>query len=269
MILKNPDNTETYYQTLGNRSAKTLVLLHGIGADCGMWQPQMKKYANRGYHLLVPDLFGHGRSSKLSHITLSDWHNQINWLLERHDIKKCTLIGVSMGGVITQSFVVNYLDKVEKAIVVDSFSELKTYKEKLLGFSAVVGFNLFKFLGKKFLSKGMELNYSQSYAQPARDYFQKVSLNLDLNQMILARKAINKIDDLEKLKSITLPTLVIVGAQLGQWFIEVNRKIANSLPNSQFVILENSIDPSNLVNPVEFDRYVLEFLQRESLDSPT
>ena len=88
-------------------------------------------------------------------------------------------------------------------------------------------------------------------------------MNVDLNQMILARFAINQINVLDQLKSITIPALVIVGAEFGQFFIEINRKIADSLPNSEFIILEQSMDPSNLVNPVEFDKQVLRFLKKE------
>ncbi|MDY6897862.1 MAG: alpha/beta hydrolase [Cyanobacteriota bacterium] len=216
--------------------------------------------APQGYHLLVPDLFGHGFSSKLNNINLSDWNNQIIWLLEHNNVEKCTLIGASMGGVIAQSFVVAHPLMVEKIIITDSFGELSTFKEKILGFSAIVGFNLFKILGTKILSQGMRSTYKAEYARLAQDYFEKVSLNVDLHQMVLARKAINRIDVLEKLKSITIPALVIVGVDFGQSFIEINRKIADSFPNSEFVVLEKSIDPSNLVNPAEFDQQVLEFL---------
>ena len=265
MILKNPDGTQTYYKAFGDRNSETetLFLLHGIGADHEMWKPQIQKYPSLGYHLLVPDLFGHGLSSKLSHIDLSDWHNQINWLLENNYVKKCTLIGASMGGVIAQSFVIDRPYMVEKMIVTDSFGELSTFKEKILGLSQVLGFNLFKILGKKMLSQGMHSTYNAKYAREAQEYFERVSLNLDLNQMIMARKAINRIYVLEKLKAITIPALIIVGAEFGQWFIEINRKIADSLPNSEFVVLEQSMDPSNLVNPVEFDRQVLRFLKQE------
>ncbi|MGD1911318.1 MAG: alpha/beta fold hydrolase [Rivularia sp. (in: cyanobacteria)] len=270
LILKNPDGTITNYKTFGSQpplkrdgTSKTLLLLHGIGADNAMWQLQMQRYASLGYHVVVPDLFGHGLSSKLSNIDLSDWHNQISWLLENNNVEKCTLIGASMGGVIAQSFLVAHRDMVETIIIADSFGELSTFKEKMLGISAVFGFYLFKILGKNMLAKGMYTTYKATYAYVAQEYFEKVSLNVDLNQMILARKAINQIDVLDQLKSITIPALVIVGAEFGQFFIEINRKIADSLPNSEFIILEQSMDPSNLVNPVEFDKQVLRFLKKE------
>ena len=112
----------------------------------------------------------------------------------------------------------------------------------------------------------MRSTYKAEYAGLAQDYFERVSLNVDLNQIVLARKAINRIDILDKLKSITIPALVIVGADFGKSFIEINRKIADSFPNSEFAILEKSIDPSNLVNPIEFDKQVLRFLTFSTLE---
>jgi pimeloyl-ACP methyl ester carboxylesterase len=263
MILKHPDGTETFYETRGDPASSTLLLLHGIGADHAMWQPQLDRYAHAGYRLLAPDLFGHGRSSKLNHIDLADWRRQLNWLLQANQVEKCTLIGASMGGVIAQSFVVNHPHLVEKLIITDSFGELKTVKEKLLGFSQVVGFHLFKLLGNKMLAKGMQATYKAAYAHAARDYFAQVSLTVDLNQMILARKAINRIDVLDDLKKLRLPALILVGAEFGRAFIETNRKIADALPNAKFIILEQSMDPSNLVNPVNFDKQVFKFLQTD------
>lgn len=264
MILQNPDGSETYYLELGNRSSETLLLLHGIGADHAMWQPQMKPYTDAGFHVLIPDLFGHGRSAKLTHPHLSSWHHQISWLLAHTTTATCTPVGVSMGGVIAQSFTVNHSSRVKRLIIADSFGQIHTVKEKLLGYSQIIGFNLFKLLGKQLLANGLRHTYRASHAKKAQDYFGNVCLKADLNQLILARKAINQIDVLAPLNAITIPALVMVGADLGQSFITINQKIADALPNAEFVILEQSMDPSNLVNPDGFDRQVLRFLNRKS-----
>ncbi len=261
MLLTNPDGTETFYQSVGDDAHDTLLLLHGIGADHAMWQPQIDSFPAQGYRLLVPDLFGHGRSSKLDHISLADWYNQIIWLLQENNVTKVTLIGASMGGVIAQSFVVEYPDFVEKLIICDSFGELKSFQEKMLGISQVFGFHLFKLLGHKMLARGMRSTYKAEYAQAARDYFAQTSLDVDFNQLILARKAINQIDVLMELQKVNIPALIVAGADFGESFIEINRKIANALPNANFVILEKSMDPSNLVNPTKFNEQVLLFLQ--------
>ncbi len=103
-------------------------------------------------------------------------------------------------------------------VVSDSFGELKSVLERILGFSQVFGFHAFKFIGHKALAKGMASSYKASYANHARTYFENVSLSLDFDQLILARKAINKIDVLDDLAQVSCPALVMVGKDFGDFF---------------------------------------------------
>ncbi len=261
MIIENPDGTKTFIREEGNPSSEVVLFLHGIGADHQMWEPQIQAFAEKGFYVLVPDLLGHGQSSKIENLDLLDWENQINELLKSKGISKCILVGVSMGGAIAQSFAKNNSEKVSKLVLSDTFGELKTVQEKVLGFSQVIGFKLYKVLGGRMLAMGMESAYKAPFAKRAKDYFSKVSMNVDFDQMILARKAINKIDVIGKINGENIPSLVIVGEEFGKSFVEINRKIANGIEGSKFVVLEKSMDPSNLVNPEGFNKEVLDFLQ--------
>ncbi|MGD9144874.1 MAG: alpha/beta hydrolase, partial [Anaerolineae bacterium] len=69
------------------------------------------------------------------------------------------------------------------------------------------------------------------------------------------------IDAIQRIEGDGMPTLVMVGDQFGDAFIEINRKIADGIKGSKFVVLTDSMDPSNLVNPVAFNREVLAFLK--------
>lgn len=259
MILQHKNGYETYYETYGDENNPAIVLLHGIGADHTMWEPQKNFFSFADFFVITPDLLAHGKSSKVKTLSLLDWVVQLEDLLDHLDIHKVTLIGMSMGGVIAQFFAVTSPDRLERLVVSDSFGELKTLVEKFLGFSQVLGFRIFKLLGNQILSKGMASSYKADYAIFAKDYFQKVSLTVDLNQMVLARKAINKINVLEKLKSIKVPALVLVGSEFGKSFVAINKKIAVAL-RAKLVVIPNSMDPSNLVNPVAFNQIVLSFL---------
>lgn len=259
MIFKNDNGIITYYEEYGDRSKPSLLLLHGIGADNKMWNPQKELYANEGFHVIIPDLLAHGNSSKVKSLSLDDWSKQLEELMDFLTVKKVTLIGVSMGGVIAQHYITNNPERIERLIVSDSFGELKSVKEKILGFSQVVGFKLFKLLGNKALAKGMASTYKADYAHLAKKYFSDVCMEVDLDQMIMARKAINKIDVLEQLEKVRVPRLVMVGNNFGKSFRSINEKIAKSL-GIQVVVLANSMDPSNLVNPVDFNNKVLQFL---------
>ena len=261
MIINNSDGAVTFFQETGNPDNEAMVLLHGIGADHQMWEPQIGAFANQGYFVLAPDLLGHGRSSKLTSLALRDWENQINDLLAHKGLAHCILIGVSMGGVIAQSYAMHYPEKVSRLILSDTFGELKTWKEKALGFSQILGFRIYKILGPKMLAKGMASTYKAPFARLARDYFVRISEQVDFDQLILARKSINKIDAIGKIDGRRIPALVMVGDQFGNSFIEANRKIAAGITGAKFVVLKDAMDPSNLVNPAAFNREVLAFLQ--------
>ncbi|MDZ7792961.1 MAG: alpha/beta hydrolase [Spirochaetia bacterium] len=260
MEFRHKNNLVTYYETYGNPQNSTLVLLHGIGADTNMWKHQRKIFSENGYHVIALDLLTHGKSSKMKDLSLYDWSNQITELMEYLSIEKATLIGVSMGGVIAQHFAITYPNKLANLVISDSFGELKSFKERMLGYSQILGFRIFKVLGKKMLAKGMASTYKADYAQEAKSYFQEISLTVDLDQMIIARKAINKVDLLILLKEIDKPSLVMVGNQFGKSFIDINRKISDAL-KIELLVIEDSMDPSNLVNPVRFNELVLNFLE--------
>ena len=111
------------------------------------------------------------------------------------------------------------------------------------------------------LAKGMASAYKAPFAKQAKEYFSQVSLSVEFDQLVLARKAINRINVIGKIDGNQIPTLVLVGNQFGKSFVEINRKIANGISGSKFMILENSMDPSNLVNPEDFNKKVLQFLK--------
>ncbi len=261
MNVKNTDGTETVYSAFGHATNEVIVLLHGIGGDRKMWQPQVEEFASNGFYVLVPDLLGHGQSSKMKQLTLQDWENQIRDLLRVHQHESCILVGVSLGGVIAQSFAVHHPSMVSQLVLSDTFAELKSPIEKVLGCSQVIGFWIFKLLGAAAMAKGMASTYKAPFAKQAKDYFVNVSLEADFDQLILSRRAINRIDVIEELRELNIPTLVMVGDRFGDFFIAINRKIADAVEGSKFVVLNNAMDPSNLVNPIRFNQEVLAFLK--------
>lgn len=246
--------------TRGNIANPAILLLHGIGADHLMWHLQMDNFADKGYFVIAPDLLGHGETENVSSITLEDWNKQILDILYSYSIESAIIVGVSMGGVIAQSFAINHEHKVNQLILSDTFCELKSLQEKMLGYSQVVGFHIFKLLGSKMLSKGMASTYKADFAYYAKEYFISADRTFDFQQLIHARKAINKADFKAKLTNLNVPSLVLVGNELGKDFVEINKKIADNLINSKFVILEKAMDPSCLTNPQKFNEEVLCFI---------
>lgn len=102
--------------------------------------------------------------------------------------------------------------------------------------------------------------YKQDFAAEAREYLYQRSLNANFDELLKARKAINTIRILGQLSELEVPSLVTVGAEFGTSFIEINRKIADKLAGSEFVVIPESMDPSPLVNPGRFNAELERFL---------
>jgi 3-oxoadipate enol-lactonase len=260
MYLEKEKNIKIYYETYGSPENTPMVLIHGIGADHNMFKLQIEKYKKRGLYLIVPDLRGHGKSSKVKSLELSDWVKDIEDLMNHLNLKKAILLGISMGGVIVQKFIMRHPEKVSKVILSDTFGELKTLNEKFAGYAQVYGFKLFKYLPKNF-SANLVASAYKDYPEEVYNYFKEATLNADFEQLFLARKAINKINILNDLNKLATPALVMVGNQ-ASIMVKPSEKIANNLLNSELKIIEGAMDPANLTKPAIFDEYVLDFIKK-------
>ena len=66
---------------------------------------------------------------------------------------------------------------------------------------------------------------------------------------------------LDELGSVDVPTLVLVGAQNGEWFVNLAKETATRIDDAEFQILSGGSDPSNLTVTAAFDESVLSFLE--------
>lgn len=90
------------YDAYGEPGAPAIVLLHGYGVDGRMWQGQLD--ALPGYRVLVPDVRGHGRSRPCEGFTVPSAADDVKAILEQERCESFLLVGLSMGGYITQEF---------------------------------------------------------------------------------------------------------------------------------------------------------------------
>lgn len=267
--LSHHHGAETVYEDFGNPNAElTLLLLHGIGANRRMWDRQVEPFVGAGYRLLIPDLLGHGESSKLPDVGFDAWHRQIFDLIDHCNPHNLVVVGVSMGGVIAQSLVLAAQARFTHLILADTFCELNSFPDKVAGSLQAWAFGVFRLAGQRLLAKAISGAYRAPFASEAKEYFSQCTLKADLGQLLLARKTINRAEFCAALGSVAIPSLVMVGSGLGPAFVHTNRIIAQALPASQFEVIEKSMDPSNLVNPVVFNGLTLDFLSSARVSAP-
>ncbi|CCV64476.1 Putative lysophospholipase [Alteracholeplasma palmae J233] len=92
-----------------------VIITHGIAESSEEYERLAKTLEENGYNVLLYDVRGHGRSSgkrgdvQSFHLFLDDLHELVSYMKTISD-KKVFLLGHSMGGNITNSYVVKYQD---------------------------------------------------------------------------------------------------------------------------------------------------------------
>lgn len=76
---------------------KTALLVHGIASSGATWHRLAKDLVDLDYHVIAPDLTGHGKSSRVGLYSIEEWSNDIRSLgIQKPDL----MIGHSIGGLI-------------------------------------------------------------------------------------------------------------------------------------------------------------------------
>lgn len=119
-VYKSARGDVHYWVTEAWRAAqRTLVLLHGLTADHRLFDKQAE-YFSGTYNLLVWDAPAHGRSRPYAPFTYPNAAEDLKQILLENRIDQAVLIGQSMGGFISQSFLLRYPELASAFISIDS-----------------------------------------------------------------------------------------------------------------------------------------------------
>ncbi len=112
-------NASIHYTVLGR--GRTIVLIHGLGANHGFWGPRLLLPLARRFHVVLPDLRGHGRSSMPpSGYGPDDFALDLVELLDRLQVEKADLVGHSFGGVVALQCAVAAPERVRSIFLADT-----------------------------------------------------------------------------------------------------------------------------------------------------
>ena len=259
MNFKSFDQLLLHYETYGDPASSPILLIHGIGADYKMWKPQITSLPAAGYFVIVPDLRGHGSSEIPAAFRISDCARDLNDLLAVLHLQRTHLVGVSMGGMVAQQFVLQYPEHALSQILVDTLSGVTRPVERFNAWLAEVLLQIFP---SKLQATLIRSSYKKLGHEAIGDYFEDRLAHMSPRWLLAARREVNRFSVIGELAKMNLPTLVLVGDAFGKLAINMARTTAEGIPGAHFQVLEGGGDPSNLLVPEAFDKAVLEFLSR-------
>lgn len=100
----------------GPDGAPVILLLSSFGATNEMWQPQLELLQTH-YRTITYDTRGHGQSpTPTAPYSFDDLVADALGVLDKHDVERATLMGLSLGGMTALGLGINAPERVEKIV---------------------------------------------------------------------------------------------------------------------------------------------------------
>jgi pimeloyl-ACP methyl ester carboxylesterase len=126
-------NLKLHYLDYGTEGRKPMLCVHG-GAAHGHWFDFVASGFTADHHVRALDLRGHGDSERADPPAYSyrDYADDVHAVAEALDLRDFTLVGHSMGGVVSLVYAANYSGRLGRLVVVDSRMQMSRESIKRL-----------------------------------------------------------------------------------------------------------------------------------------
>lgn len=241
--------------------APAVLLLHGLGANGSSWALQFQALKDSGLRPLAPDVPGFGESK----------YDGSGWTIKRIAAKLATMVkdlkcgpvnvvGLSMGGVIAQQFVLDHPDLARRLVLVSTFSVLRPAGLSQWFYFAQRAFVVHT-VGLETQSKIVARRVFPEPGQAAlREMAEKQIAGADPRAYRAAMRGLALFDSRNRLKEITVPTLVISGANDSTVLPAYQARLAEGISGARQVILPDAGHAVAIDQYEAFNKILVEFL---------
>lgn len=241
------------YEVIGE--GKPLLLIQGLGEKLCGWDYQ-KNFFKDKFKVIVFDNRGVGKSSRPNYpYTMEMYVNDTNTLIDYLDIKdKMVIVGLSMGGMIAQNFVLKYPEKVKCLILIATSAKLES-SDLIENIKMIAKEDELTRIWKNFA-----VYFSKSFREKIRGdptLFEKLKSDMltdetRVQDFINQSEAIrNTHDTKSNLDKIKIPTLIIAAEKDLLVPIHHLNELHKNIPNSQLEIIKGA---GHIVTIEEYER---------------
>lgn len=254
--------TNLSYQLSRKGDGPTVALIHCFGSNKKYWDFHKTSFSN--YNNLIFDVPGHGESTLYKgRCSLEQIADDIVALLDRLNIDQIHLGGVSMGGMISQTLILKYPERVTSLMLINTTCEISE-DQKIL----------WKQRGEKVLSKGIQSvhkammerwftkNTIKSNA-PGYKYMSNAFKSFSVQSFRVISEAMCNLNTNEKLKTIEVPTLIVATPNDPGAPTYISKRMAEFIKGSTLHWLQPAQHLSSLEHPAEFNSIVHAFLSQQ------
>jgi len=237
-----------------------LVFVHAFPLTHEMWENQLSFFADK-FRVIAYDVRGLGASeSDNNQFLMQHYIDDLLDILKNLDAGKVHAVGLSMGGYIIQGAAIKNPQAFKTLTLSDTKGERDT-DEALLSRAETV--SLIKSGGReKFISSFVKKLLSEkNFDTGLKESLENIISNNTDNGICGAVLALaTRYDYLNGLKSLNIPSLVIVGREDKLTPLSDAAKLNDALGNSVMKIIDDSGHLPNMENPVDFNSVLYNFL---------
>jgi len=252
-----------YYEIHGDAEDSRrpwVIFSHSVACASAMWRPQLAEFS-KTYRVLAFDTRGHGRSDATpGPYSFEQLAGDLHSLLGALRITKAHFVGLSMGGMIGQTYALAHPGVFTSLTLADSTSQWPESARAMFADRA-----------KLALEEGMEPHvaptlgrwFTPAFHRSNPDEVARVAAMIRSTSPVgyaASCACIPYINTTTRLREITCPMLVIVGRDDPGTPVEMSRTIHENAPGSKLVIIDDAAHLSNLEQPAIFSRTLSEFL---------
>ena len=249
------------YELSGKKGAQVVMLSHSLSSSLLMWNPQMDAL-NPYFQVLRYDIRGHGGSDAPSGAyTLELLAEDVVKLLDALGIDRVHFVGLSLGGMIGQRLAVNASHRLKSLTLCDTAAMVPAEAQPLWqermdkarkeGMKALTDQTMERWFTPSFLKQNFKI------LAPIREQL----LATPVSGYIGCAEAIRRLNYLEQLSKIKMPTLIMVGEDDPGTPVSASEAMQERIPNSKLVILPSARHLSNVEQAQAFNAALLKFLK--------
>lgn len=207
------DGVNIDYEVIG--SGPEVVLINGMGRDRNSWIMQRHALSQR-FTLVLYDHRGCGKSDRpRGGYDIPTLVEDLKSVIEAAQLEKANLMGVSMGGMVAQSFAVTYPELVDRLVLISTAAGKPGLRNLSEQFERYV-VDMPTYTPEERVTKGLKLIFSPEFVQKNKEMIDSLIPGLVENSAPpeVYNKLLPHLKDYsvyDRLKSIKAPALVLAG----------------------------------------------------------
>ncbi len=267
------ENGTVHYQIGGPIEGEPIVLVHGFSSPMFIWDLTFDFLVEQGFRVLRYDLFGRGYSDRPKvNYTENLFDQQLHQLIEKLQFgnrrKNITVIGLSMGGIVSVNYADNHPEFVKRLVLVDP-AGFPTGKKLIPSIMKIPFLNkfIFKYVGSKRLVSKLydDFLHPENFPKFEISYTEQMEYRGFLRAIL---STMLKLDmesaqaTYERVGKTNIPVLLIWGELDETIPYHVHQQVCDAIPQIEFHSIQKAKHLPHYEQADEVNEILLKFLQK-------